>query len=66
MEDDEIKNAALYTAGTIFGMVSLAHLVRYFRADEVLNGGYSIPVPWSLILGLVLGLAGRMVAAARQ
>ena len=48
-------------------MVSLAHLVRYFRADEVLIGGYSIPVPWSLILVLViLGLAGWMVAAARQ
>ena len=62
-----MKNAALYTAGTIFGMVSLAHLVRYFRADEVLISGYSIPVPWSLILGLViLGLAGWMVAAARQ
>ena len=61
-----MKNAALYTAGTIFGMVSLAHLVRYFRADEVLIVGYSIPVPWSLILGLViLGLAGWMVAAAR-
>ena len=62
-----MKNAALYTAGTIFSMVSLAHLVRYFRADEVLIGSYSIPVPWSLILGLViLGLAGWMVAAARQ
>ena len=48
-------------------MVSLVHLVRYFRADEALIGGYSIPVPWSLILGLViLGLAGWMVAAARQ
>ena len=62
-----MKNAALYTAGTIFGMVSLAHLVRYFHADEVLIGGYSIPVPSSLILGLViLGLAGWMVTAARQ
>lgn len=62
-----MKNAALYTAGTIFGMASLAHLARYFPADEVLIGGHSIPVPWSLILGLViLGLAGWMVAAARQ
>ncbi len=53
-----MKNAALYTAGTIFGLVSLAHLVRYFRADEVLIGGYSIPVLWSLILGvIILGLA---------
>ena len=43
-----MKNAALYTAGTIFGMVSLAHRVRYFRAAEVLIGGYSLPVPWSL------------------
>ena len=41
-----MKNAALYTGGAIFGMVSLAHLVRYFRADEVLIGDYSIPVPW--------------------
>ena len=62
-----MKNLALYTAGTIFGLVSLAHLVRYFRADEVLIGGYSIPVLWSLILGVViLGLAAWMIAAARQ
>ncbi len=62
-----MKNVALYTAGAIFGVVSLAHLVRYFRADEVLIGGYSIPVLWSLILGVViLGLAAWMIAAARQ
>jgi hypothetical protein len=62
-----MKNPALYTAGAIFGLVSLAHFVRYFRADEVLIGGYSIPVMWSLILGVViLALAGWMIAAARQ
>lgn len=62
-----MKNTALYTAGTVFGLVSLAHLVRYFRADEVLIGGFSIPAVWSLILGvIILALAGWMVAAARE
>jgi hypothetical protein len=62
-----MKNSALYTAAAVFGLVSLAHFVRFFCADEILISGYPIPVFWSLIAGIVvLALAGWMFAAARR
>ena len=62
-----MKNAALYTAASVFALVSLAHWVRFFRADEVLIGAFSVPVSWSLALGLViLALAAWMFTAARR
>ncbi|MCH8236580.1 MAG: hypothetical protein IIC06_00245 [Proteobacteria bacterium] len=62
-----LKNAALYTAAAVFALVSLAHWVRFFRADEVLIGGFSVPRSWSLAAGLMIpALAGWMLAAARR
>ena len=62
-----MKNAALYTAAAVFALVSLAHWVRFFRADEVLIGGFSVPQSWSLVAGLViLALATWMLTAARR
>ncbi len=62
-----MKNAALYTAAAVFALVSLAHWFRFFRADKVLIGGFSIPVSWSLAAGLVtLALAAWMLTAARR
>jgi len=62
-----MKNPALYTACVVFGVVSLAHLVRFFRADEVLISGYLVPVPWSLALGIVIfALAAWMFVAAKR
>ena len=46
-----LKNAALYTAAAVFALVSLAHWVRFFRADEVLIAGFSVPRSWSLAAG---------------
>jgi len=62
-----MKKPALITAGCIFTVVSAAHWVRYFRADEVIVGGYVVPVWWSLILGVViLALAVWMFMASRE
>ena len=49
-----MKKPALITAGAVFSVVSAAHWVRYFRADEVIIAGYIVPVWWSLILGVVV------------
>ena len=62
-----MKDPALYTAGGIFTLVALAHLFRFFRADQVLIGAYEVPVALSLWAGLViLALAGWMLVAAKQ
>ena len=63
----DVKNVALKTAGTIFGLVSVAHWVRYFREAEAIVGGYTVPVSLSLALGIiVLMLSIWMFAAARD
>ncbi len=62
-----MKNAAPYTAAAVFALVSLAHGVRFFHADEVLIGGFSVPRSRSLVAGLVIpALAACMLAAARR
>ena len=62
-----MKNAALITAGCVFAAVSIAHGVRYSLAQEVVFGGLTIPVGWSLVLGLfTLALAIWMFFAARD
>ena len=48
------RKTALITAGCVFTIVSAAHWVRYFRADEVIVSGSVVPVWWSLILGVVI------------
>lgn len=61
-----MKKAPLITAGCIFTVVSVAHWVRYFQADEAIIAGYVVPVWWSLILGVgILALAVWMFLAAR-
>ena len=47
--------AALRVAGTIFGIVSLAHVWRLVTRAEVLVAGYSIPFWVSVIAVLVAG-----------
>ncbi len=62
-----MKNPALYTAGGVFFLVAIAHLVRFFRADQVLIGSFEVPVFLSLIAALIiLALAGWMFLAAKQ
>ena len=62
-----MKNSALYTSAAVFTLVSLAHFVRFFRADEILISGYLIPVFWSLIAAIIiLAMAVWMVAAAKR
>ncbi len=62
-----MKKAALLTAGGVFALVSAAHWVRYLRADEVIVAGYTVPVGWALVLGLMaLALAVWMFLAARD
>ena len=62
-----MKKAALITAGGVFALVSAAHWVRYFRAEEIIVGGFAVPVGWSLVLGpIALALAVWMFLAARD
>ncbi len=58
---------ALYTAGAVFAVVALAHVVRLFLATEIVVGGAVVPVFVSLPVAVVSGLlATWMVAAARR
>lgn len=62
-----MKNPALYASAAVFTLVSLAHFVRFFRADEILISGYPIPVFWSLIAAIIiLAMAVWMVAAVKR
>jgi hypothetical protein len=44
----------LRVAGTIFGLICLAHLLRLVTQLEVSVGGYQIPL-WSSVGGFVIG-----------
>ncbi|MFI5358324.1 MAG: hypothetical protein ACHQ4G_13415 [Opitutales bacterium] len=46
----------LRTASVIFGLVSLAHLVRLFVRFPVVIGSYSVPVWLSGVAFVVMGL----------
>ena len=62
-----MKNAALFTSGVIFALVSLAHWVRFFQATPILIGDFPVPVVWSLAGGLItLALAVWMGIARRR
>lgn len=62
-----MQKPALYTAGAIFAVVSAAHWFRYLQGTEVVAGGTTIPLSWSLIGGIVgLVLALWMIIAARR
>ena len=62
-----MKNAALFTSGAIFALVSLAHGVRFLQASPVLIGDFQVPVVWSLVAGLLtLAFAVWMIIAARH
>jgi hypothetical protein len=62
-----MPKAALYTAGTVFAVVSALHWVRYFLETEIIIGGTVFPISGSLILGIVAaGLAAWMIYASRK
>lgn len=62
-----MRKTALCTAGTLFALVALAHLVRYLLAVEVTIGGTVVPVFPSLPIAIVLAaLAGWMFIEARR
>ena len=62
-----MKSIALFISGAIFLIVSAAHFYRYYKAIEILVGGFVIPVQWSLIGGIVtLVLALWMLNVARK
>ena len=51
------KNFWLRIAGTIFGIVAIAHLLRIITGIHILIGGWSLPI-WVNWLGL--GLTGLL------
>ncbi len=58
---------ALYTAGTVFAIVALVHVVRFFLGTEIVVGGGVIPVFVSLPAAIVSALlAAWMIVAARR
>ncbi len=58
-----MPKAALYTAGTVFAVVSALHWVRYVLGSEVTIAGTAFPVPNSLTTPLPSGLARIQVRA---
>ena len=62
-----MQKAALYTAGTIFAAIAVAHLARLIVGFEVVVGGVVAP-PWVSFPGALVAalLAVWMVAAARR
>ena len=62
-----MQKAALYTSGTVFAAVAVAHLVRLTTGFEIIVGGAIVPV-WVSFLGALIAalLAVWMVAAARR
>ena len=49
------NNLALKTAGAIFLLVSVMHLLRVLLKFELIVAGYSVPV-WLNLVGFVLSL----------
>lgn len=47
------KNVALLIAGIIFGLVSLAHLLRLIYMLEITIGGYVVPM-WVSTAGFLI------------
>jgi hypothetical protein len=54
-----MKNRALIIAGSIFLLVAIIHLVRFFHPFELIIAGYSIPI-WANGVGFVI--AGMLSA----
>lgn len=50
-----MENIALLTASSIFLLVAVLHLVRYFLKIEVRVGSFAIPL-WMSLLGFILAL----------
>jgi hypothetical protein len=62
-----MPKAALYTAGTVFAVVSALHWVRYVLGSEVTIAGTAFPVFGSLIGGIAAAvLAAWMIFAGRK
>lgn len=61
------KKLALWVAGVIFLLVSVAHFLRYSKAWVIVMNGFIVPVEWSLYAGIVtLILALFMLLSARK
>lgn len=61
------KNSALYVAATLFSIVAIVHLVRFFMKWIVVIGNMTIPIEWSLYGGVIIAvLALWMFWTARK
>lgn len=70
MHDERVPGgvtAALWTGGTLFGVVSVCHLWRFFTGLPIVLGTWPIPVFWSLpVSALSFGLAIWFFLAGRR
>jgi hypothetical protein len=54
-KEEKMKDIALKTAGVIFLLVSILHLLRIILKVEVIVGGLTLPL-WTSIAGFLLGI----------
>ncbi len=59
-----MSNAPLYTAGTVFGLVSLIHLYRFFSHFHFAIGTTEVPLWVSGVAALVSGALSLWMFAA--
>ncbi len=62
-----MQKAALYTAGVVFAVFAVTHLVRLTTGFEIVVGGIILPV-WVSFIGALIAalLAVWMAVAARR
>lgn len=61
-----MKNNALYVAGMIFAFLSIVHFIRLFYPFDVIIAGYNIPIWFSGIAFISLGLLSAWMFRAMK
>ena len=51
-----MQKAALITAGIIFALLAISHVIRWLAPVEILIGGNNLPLSISLLSGIFLSL----------
>lgn len=60
----DMKNKALFIAGTIFAIISLIHFVRLFYHFQIVIGSWSVPLWFSGMAFVIIGLLSAFMFRA--